>query len=118
MDRLLRRRARLGHARAGLTTRTFSAADVPERCAVARCLVGGRDALATLDLIVFLPLSTPDDIATEIEYPKLRHAVDGRLKRILREDNLELLERGPPIAELTGSRRERITQLMRAIAVS
>jgi hypothetical protein len=73
-------------------------------------------ALATLDLIVFLPLSRPDEITTEIEYPTLRRAVDERLKLILREDALGLLEDGPRIIEISGPRSARLAQLAAAVA--
>jgi hypothetical protein len=73
-------------------------------------------ALATLDLIVFLPLSRPDEITTEIEYPTLRRAVDERLKVILREDALGLLEDGPRIIEVSGPRSARLAQLAAAIS--
>jgi len=75
-------------------------------------------ALATLDLIIFLPLSTPDDIATAIEFPTLRLEVDDRLKRIVRDDMLGLLEQGPRVVELAGARRARIAQVLRHIPVS
>jgi hypothetical protein len=73
-------------------------------------------ALATLDLIVFLPLSRPDEIRTEIEYPTLRRAVDERLKLVLREDALGLLEDGPRIIEISGPRSARLAQLAAAVA--
>jgi hypothetical protein len=71
-------------------------------------------ALATLDLIVLLPLSAPDEITVEIEYPKLRRAVDERLKLILREDVLGLLENGPRVIEISGPRDARLAQLTQA----
>ena len=47
-------------------------------------------ALARLDLLVFVPLMQPDDIAVAIEYPALRKKVDARLKSIIRKDELGL----------------------------
>lgn len=80
-------------------------------------LLGGIEkALATLDLIAFLPLSAPDEIATTIEYPRLRRAVDLRLKAIIREDALGLLADGLAVLEIRGSRTERVTLLDRAIS--
>jgi hypothetical protein len=73
-------------------------------------------ALATLDLIVLLPLANPDEIAIEIEYPELRLAVDERLKLILREDVLGLIENGPRVIEISGPRSTRLAQLIRASA--
>ncbi|MEP3275617.1 MAG: AAA family ATPase [Stappiaceae bacterium] len=72
-------------------------------------------ALAALDLIVFLPLSEPDQITADIEYQELRGQVDERLKSILREDELGLLENGPRIIELTGSPQVRIDALVKTV---
>ncbi|MBI4048267.1 MAG: AAA family ATPase [Devosia nanyangense] len=80
-------------------------------------LLGGIEkALATLDLIAFLPLSAPDEIATTIEYPRLRRAVDLRLKAIIREDALGLLADGLAVLEIRGSRADRVALLDRAIS--
>lgn len=72
-------------------------------------------ALAALDLLVFLPLSQPDEIATTIEFPRLRTQVDRRLKTILRDDALSLLAEGPRIVELKGSRDGRLRKLTSAV---
>lgn len=72
-------------------------------------------AIASLELIVFVPLRTPDEIATAIEYSDLRRAVDARLKRIVRTDELGLLADGPRIVEITGPRSERARQLARLL---
>ena len=72
-------------------------------------------ALTTLDLIIFLPLITPDEITTAIEYPKLRDQTDIRLKQIIRDDTLGLAEILPEIAELTGSTSERLAALSRRV---
>lgn len=82
-----------------------------------RQLSQAERALASLDLLVFLPLSSPDEIQTRIEFPALRRGVDVRLKRILREDDLGLVAGGPRLAELFGSRNERAVALGR-LAVS
>ncbi|SDB08356.1 hypothetical protein SAMN02982931_00707 [Bauldia litoralis] len=73
-------------------------------------------ALSTLDLIAWLPLSQPDEIKATIEYPKLRRAVDARLAGILRDDDLGLLEQGPRIVEIGGSRPARLARLVQASA--
>lgn len=73
-------------------------------------------ALSSLDLIVFLPLSRPDDIAVAIEFPRLRAQTDTRLKAILRMDDLGLLETGPRVLELTGPPQTRLTALLAATA--
>ncbi|MCM5558680.1 hypothetical protein [Pleomorphomonas sp. JP5] len=46
-------------------------------------------------------------IAVSIEYPKLRAKVDRRLKIMLRQDDLGLLEGGPRIVEVSGPRAQR-----------
>lgn len=68
-------------------------------------------ALGSLDLVVFLPLSRPDEIDVAIELPRLRSKVDARLKAIIRDDELGLLEDGPNIIELRGTRSERLARL-------
>jgi hypothetical protein len=69
-------------------------------------------ALAALDLLVFLPLSQPDEITVRIEYPGLRRAVDRRLKAILREDELGLFPADrPPRLEIAGTRTHRLRLL-------
>jgi hypothetical protein len=73
-------------------------------------------ALAALDLVVFLPLSQPDEIAATIEFPRLRKQVDRRLKAILRDDALGLLDGGPRVLELRGDRDERVRALSAVIA--
>ncbi len=81
-----------------------------------RQLAGIENAMATLDLVVFLPLSTPDEIATPIEKPGLRRRVDERLKLILREDSLGLGEEMPKVLEITGSRNARNERLSAALS--
>lgn len=73
-------------------------------------------ALATLDLIAWLPLSQPDEIRETIDYPKLRQAVDTRLAGVLRDDDLGLLEQGPRVVEIGGSRPARVARLVQASA--
>ncbi|WP_370674842.1 ATP-binding protein [Pleomorphomonas sp. PLEO] len=68
-------------------------------------------ALASLDLIVFVPLLRLDEIGVPIEYPQLRTKVDQRLKTMLRQDDLGLLEDGPRIVEVSGSRAERVARI-------
>jgi energy-coupling factor transporter ATP-binding protein EcfA2 len=69
-------------------------------------------ALAMLELIVFLPLSRPDEIAVSIEFPRLRLQTDTRLKAIVRDDDLGLLEVGPTVLELTGTPERRLRELV------
>lgn len=80
-----------------------------------RLLARAEKALAALDLIVFVPLMQPDDIAVAIEYPKLRRKVDARLKTIVRRDELGLLQDGPRVIEVSGSREERLAAVVAAV---
>jgi len=74
-----------------------------------------RVAIATLDLIVFLPL--PKTGAMDAEYPALQRAVDRELRAILGEDSLSLLEAGTPrVALIRGTPAERVQTLERAVA--
>lgn len=79
-------------------------------------LLGRIDrALATLDLVVFVPLLQRDEIEVPIEYPKLRARVDRRLKAMLRQDDLGLLQDGPRILEVSGTRAGRVAQMAGAL---
>ncbi len=69
-------------------------------------------ALAVLDLIVFVPLLMPDEIAVRIEQPKLRKAVDQRLKRIVGDDVFGLRDTPTRVVEISGSRTQRVDRLM------
>jgi hypothetical protein len=69
-------------------------------------------ALQALDLVVFVPLRRPDDIAAAIEYPGLRRRVDARLKAMLRDDDFGLLEEGPRVVEIAGGRDRRLARLL------
>jgi hypothetical protein len=75
-----------------------------------------EDAIETLDLVVFLPLTSSDPISrVEIEYPALRRSVDRRLKSIFRDDSLSLFASGRPgLLELTGSVESRLMEMERA----
>lgn len=75
-----------------------------------------ENALASLDVVAFVPLTQPDEIKVTIEYPKLRTRVDSRLKTMLREDDLGLLAEGPRVVEVNGSRRARVAELNELLA--
>jgi hypothetical protein len=62
----------------------------------AKQLRGIEKAIAALDLVVFLLLSSPDEIDVVIEYPKLRKAVDAKLKLFIRDQPLEFFATGDP----------------------
>lgn len=83
-----------------------------------KLLVRIEKALATLDLLVFLPLVRPDDIVVPIEFPKLRSRTDSRLKAIIRNDDLGLLEAGPRVLELSGAAEHRLARLLKEIGTT
>jgi hypothetical protein len=83
-----------------------------------RLLTRVEKAMAALDLLVFVPLQSPDEIAVSIEQPRLRKAVDARLKRLLREDELGLFgEAGPKLVEISGPPRARVDMLSALVEV-
>lgn len=61
-------------------------------------------AMQHLDLIVYLPLD--DDQTLESEYPKLQKAVDRRLRKMLLDDELGMLN--VPVVETKGSTAQRL----------
>ena len=73
-----------------------------------------REALGTLDLVVFVPLEQPDRIPLGPgEDLQLRDAVDRELSMLLLEDSLGLeLE----VLGVEGGRKERLAQVLRRIA--
>lgn len=72
-----------------------------------------KETLNTLDLIIFLPINKENHIEYSEDDPIFRKAVDIYLKRILRDDLLEVFPRydHPRIIELSGSRKERLQGL-------
>jgi hypothetical protein len=54
-----------------------------------------RKALAKIDVVIFVPLSSPDEITIQIQRPQLRSRVDRWFKTMLRDDGLGLLHDGP-----------------------
>ncbi|WP_395173845.1 AAA family ATPase [Roseibium alexandrii] len=68
-------------------------------------------ALQSLDLIVFLPIGSPDVTGQNPEMLHLRRAVDDQLKQILHEDALGLIAEAPAILELSGSPQDRLQAL-------
>ena len=74
------------------------------------------EAMRSLGLVAFLPLSEPDEIAAAIERPKLRARVDRRLKALLRDDEGGLFDGdGPRLVGLRGPPARRLAGLVRAI---
>jgi hypothetical protein len=77
------------------------------------------EAVHTLDLVVYLPLASPDPTGgAGVEQPVLRRRVDRRLAAILHDDTLELLGAGRPrLLELAGSPSARLKVLERAVGI-
>jgi hypothetical protein len=75
-----------------------------------RLLAQIERALQSLDLIVFVPVSP--DIKVSIEHPVLRRKVDTRLHQIALQDDLGLLQDGPQVLEIIGSRSQRVEKIM------
>ena len=72
-----------------------------------------RDALGTLDLVVFVPLEKPDRIPLGPgEDPELRAAVDRELAELLLEDSLDL---DVEVVTVEGTRKERVAQVLRRV---
>jgi hypothetical protein len=65
-------------------------------------------AIQRLDLIVFVPIETPDRIAT-VDHRRLRDIVDAELRRLALDDYLSF---GVPAIEVTGSLQERVEALL------
>jgi len=75
-----------------------------------------RDAMGKLDLVVFVPIESPDQIAVpEHEDRALRRRVDARLHTLLVEDAHGF---GIEVLEVRGSLAERVVQVRRAIHLS
>lgn len=72
-------------------------------------------AVGSLDLLAFVPLTSPDEIEVSIEHPKLRMRVDRRLKALIRNDEMELLGDKPRVVEIGGTRPVRVRQLASAL---
>ncbi|MGH7639130.1 MAG: AAA family ATPase, partial [Gemmatimonadaceae bacterium] len=80
---------------------------------VSEWLRPAADALATLDLIVFVPIEQPDRIADVAGADRLRRNADALLREILVEDDYEF---GRPVVRVNGSPTERARQVVDAMA--
>lgn len=68
------------------------------------------ESIHQLDRIVYLPLTDNDHM--DVEYPKLRKAVDRRLSAIYREDEFGIVSTtGVEILEAIGSTEERLRSI-------
>lgn len=74
-----------------------------------------RAALAKVDVIVFLPIETPDRIELpSTEDAEFRQAVDDRLRELVLDDSLGWLS-DTDVAEVTGSLAERVRTVINLI---
>ena len=69
-------------------------------------------AMQALDLVVFVPVLSPDEIEVQIEFPKLRRQVDAQLKRMLRDDEWGFFEADLRAIEVSGSPTQRIASVV------
>jgi len=75
-----------------------------------------RDAMAGLDLVVFVPIEDPDRVVVSAsEDRRLRRRVDQRLRQLVVDDMLEL---GVDTLEVNGDLATRVRQVVRAIAAA
>jgi hypothetical protein len=72
-------------------------------------LTRAREALATLDLVVFVPIEDPDRIESSDPEDRLRGKVDAILREMLVDDSYGL---GVPVVEVHGSPLLRTQQLL------
>lgn len=72
-----------------------------------------KEALDTLDLILFLPLTKENSIEYTEENPAYRKAADKSFKKIYRDDICDIFPRygHPKIIEIWGDREERIKNI-------
>jgi predicted ATPase len=81
----------------------------------AEWLPQARAALQTLDLIVFVPIETPDRIAlAEEEDLRLRRKVDRALQELLLDDELEA---GIDVLVVTGSPEARVDTVLQRVGL-
>ena len=78
------------------------------RSDVERHLPSVREAVESLDLIVFVPIEEPDRMG-DTDYPELRRRVDEELREIVMDDVFDL---GIEVLEVTGPAGERARQVM------
>ncbi len=67
------------------------------------------DAIATLDLVVFVPIERPDRIDGKIEQRRLRKRVHEEIREILVDDAWKI---GVPVVEVSGTVEERVWQVL------
>jgi predicted ATPase len=80
-----------------------------ERAATAEWLPQVREALVSLDLVVFVPVERPDRIAVPREEARLRRRVDQLLREALTQDGCAL---GGELLRVSGAAEERVKQVI------
>lgn len=72
------------------------------------------DAIATLDLVVFVPIEHPDRIDGQIEQRRLRKRVNEEIREILVDDAWGI---GVPALEVSGTVEQRVRKVLARMAV-
>ena len=72
-----------------------------------------REAMATLDLVVFVPVETPDRLPVDLREQRLRARVDGALRELVLDDALDL---GVETLEVRGAVEARLRQALAHLA--
>lgn len=73
-----------------------------------------RNAMERLDLIIFVPIESPDRVTvSEPDHAELRRRVDEELREILLEDRWDF---GVETLEVTGTPRERVRQVLALVS--
>lgn len=67
------------------------------------------DAIARLDLVVFVPIEHPDRIEGQIEQRRLRKRVHEEIREILVDDAWGI---GVPVVEVSGTVKQRVRQVL------
>lgn len=78
-------------------------------------LARAADAMATLDLVVFVPVENPDRIGSTHAHARLRRRVDDLLREILLDDSYGF---GLPVVEVQGPIDARAAQVLDALRES
>lgn len=79
---------------------------------LAERVIAAATALATLDLVVYVPIESPDRIHAP-EAPRLRRRVDAVLREMLVEQSWGIVV---PVVEVRGTVQQRATQLAERVS--
>ncbi len=80
-----------------------------------RCIPAVRDAMRTLDLVVYVPIENPDRIAVaQSDHGRLRQRVDDELRALILDDSWNF---GVPALEVAGSVQDRVRQVLKHLGL-